>query len=145
MLKFVCSSQLFSGGLGDLLNIDSSMLITAGIVIVGAIFLLPQIIYWATGVNLSAFSWARSKEESQAVISPQICDASRKDFMGKIHHIRAQILTCFCYLYQIYLYVGKDFLQYGSQRGQKSPMTIIWQFRMFHRPNMANYTVFANR
>ena len=52
-----------AGGLSNLFNIDSSSLITAGILIVGAIFLLPQVIYWLTGVNLSAFSWARSKSD----------------------------------------------------------------------------------
>jgi hypothetical protein len=38
-------------------------LITVGIMAVLVIFVLPQVIYWLTGVNLSAFNWGRSKNK----------------------------------------------------------------------------------
>ena len=56
--------MLGGGGLGDLFDnfsLDSSSVITVIVVAVAAIFVLPQIIYWLTGVNLSAFNWGRSK------------------------------------------------------------------------------------
>ena len=57
-------SMLGGGGLGDLFDnfsLDSSSVITIVVIAVAAIFVLPQIIYWLTGVNLSAFNWGRSK------------------------------------------------------------------------------------
>ena len=57
-------SMLGGGGLGDLFdnfNLDSTSLITIVVIGVSAIFVLPQVIYWLTGVNLSAFNWGRSK------------------------------------------------------------------------------------
>ena len=56
-------SMLGGGGLGDLFDnfsLDSSSVITIVVIGVAAIFVLPQIIYWLTGVNLSAFNWGRS-------------------------------------------------------------------------------------
>ena len=57
------SSSATSGlaGVTDLFNINQSTIITAGVIIVACIFVLPQFIYWLTGINLSAFSWARSE------------------------------------------------------------------------------------
>ena len=54
---------LFSGnGVGDLLGgLDTSNLFAVGLVAAGAIFILPMLIYWLTGINLSAFNWSRSK------------------------------------------------------------------------------------
>ena len=55
--------MLGGGGLGDLFDnfsLDSSSVITIVVIGVAAIFVLPQIIYWLTGVNLSAFNWGRS-------------------------------------------------------------------------------------
>ena len=55
---------LFNGnGISDLFNFnfDSSNLITLAVIVLGAIFVLPQVIYWLTGVNLSAFNWGRSE------------------------------------------------------------------------------------
>ena len=57
-------SIIGGGGLGDLFdnfNFDTSSLISIAIIGMLAIFVLPQIIYWLTGVNLSAFNWGRSK------------------------------------------------------------------------------------
>ena len=57
------SSTSTSGlaGLTDLFNVNQSTIITAGVIIVACIFVLPQFIYWLTGINLSAFQWARSE------------------------------------------------------------------------------------
>jgi len=58
-------SMLGGGGLGDLFDnfsLDSSSVITIVVIGVAAIFVLPQIIYWLTGVNLSAFNWGRMDE-----------------------------------------------------------------------------------
>ena len=49
------------GGLGDLFNLGSGNLITIAVIALGAIFVLPQLIYWLTGINLSAFNWGRSE------------------------------------------------------------------------------------
>ena len=57
-------SMLGGGGLGDLfdnLSLDSSTIVTIVVIALAAIFVLPQMIYWLTGVNLSAFNWGRSK------------------------------------------------------------------------------------
>lgn len=57
-------SMLGGGGLGDLfdnLSLDSTSIITIVVIVLAAIFVLPQMIYWLTGVNLSAFNWGRSK------------------------------------------------------------------------------------
>ena len=57
-------TNLFNGaGLGDLFNFDfdSGNLVTIAVIALGAIFIVPQAIYWLTGVNLSAFNWGRSK------------------------------------------------------------------------------------
>ena len=56
-------NSLFSGeGIGDLFQgFDTSNLFAVGLVAAGAIFVLPMIIYWLTGINLSAFNWSRSK------------------------------------------------------------------------------------
>ena len=48
-------------GVTDLFNVNQSTIITAGVIIVACIFVLPQFIYWLTGINLSAFQWARSE------------------------------------------------------------------------------------
>jgi len=58
-------SMIGGGGLGDLFDnfsLDSSSVITIVVVAVAAIFVLPQMIYWLTGVNLSAFNWGRMDE-----------------------------------------------------------------------------------
>jgi hypothetical protein len=58
-------SALGGGGIGDLFggfgDFDTTSLITVAVIAMAAIFILPQVIYWATGVNLSAFNWGRSK------------------------------------------------------------------------------------
>ena len=57
-------SALDGGALGTLFDnfsFDSSSLVTVVVVAMLAIFVLPQVIYWLTGVNLSAFNWGRSK------------------------------------------------------------------------------------
>ncbi len=57
-------SMIGGGGLGDLFDFgdfDTSNLLIVGVIALAAIFVLPQVIYWATGVNLSAFNWGRSK------------------------------------------------------------------------------------
>ena len=57
-------SMIGGGGLGDLFDnfsLDSSSLVTIVVIGLLAIFVLPQVIYWLTGVNLSAFNWGRSK------------------------------------------------------------------------------------
>lgn len=48
-------------GVSNFFNFDTSNLITIGVIAVAAIFILPQVIYWLTGVNLSAFNWGRSE------------------------------------------------------------------------------------
>ena len=57
-------SMLGGGGIGDFFNFgdfDTSNLLIVGVIALAAIFILPQVIYWATGVNLSAFNWGRSE------------------------------------------------------------------------------------
>ena len=56
-------SALGGDGLSGLFDseFDVGSLVIIGIIIVAAIFVLPQVIYWATGVNLSAFNWGRSE------------------------------------------------------------------------------------
>ena len=56
---------LFNGnGVSDLLGgLDTSNLFAVGLVAAGAIFILPMLIYWLTGINLSAFNWSRSKKK----------------------------------------------------------------------------------
>jgi len=59
-------SALDGGALGTLFDnfsFDSSSLVTVVVVAMLAIFVLPQVIYWLTGVNLSAFNWGRSDDE----------------------------------------------------------------------------------
>ncbi len=48
------------GGAGG--GFDLSNLLLIGAVAFGAIFILPQVLYWLTGVNLSAFNWGRSDD-----------------------------------------------------------------------------------
>ena len=54
---------IFNGnGLSDIFQtLDTSNLFAVGLVAAGAIFVLPMVIYWLTGINLSAFNWGRSK------------------------------------------------------------------------------------
>ena len=48
--------------IGDLFQgLDTSNLLAVGLVAAGAIFVLPMLIYWLTGINLSAFNWRRSR------------------------------------------------------------------------------------
>merc|ERR1712218_631087 len=56
---------LFNGnGISDLLGgLDTSNLFAVGLVAAGAIFILPMLIYWLTGINLSAFNWSRSDDD----------------------------------------------------------------------------------
>ena len=57
-------SALGGGGLSgifDNFNFDVSSLVSIVVIVMLAIFVLPQVIYWLTGVNLSAFNWGRSK------------------------------------------------------------------------------------
>ena len=56
-------SVLGGDGLSGLFDseFDVGSLVIISIIVVAAIFVLPQVIYWATGVNLSAFNWGRSK------------------------------------------------------------------------------------
>ena len=52
------------GSLGNLFGgdgFDSSNLVLIAVIALGAIFVLPQVLYWLTGVNLSAFNWGRSE------------------------------------------------------------------------------------
>jgi len=61
-----------SGGIGDLLssglglfnleNIDVGSIATMAVIAIAAIFVLPQAIYWITGINLSTFSFSRSDD-----------------------------------------------------------------------------------
>jgi len=54
------------GNLFDFNNIDVGSLATIAVIAIAAIFVLPQAIYWLTGVNLSSFNWGRSDDESGA-------------------------------------------------------------------------------
>ena len=56
-------SALGGDGLSGLFDSDFNVgsLVIISIIVVAAIFVLPQVIYWATGVNLSAFNWGRSE------------------------------------------------------------------------------------
>jgi len=59
-------SALGGGGLSgifDNFNFDVSSLVSIVVIVMLAIFVLPQVIYWLTGVNLSAFNWGRSDDE----------------------------------------------------------------------------------
>jgi len=57
------SNMLNGDGLSDMMNFNFGTTAIVTVVILGIIliFVLPQVIYWLTGVNLSAFSWGRSK------------------------------------------------------------------------------------
>lgn len=43
---------------------DIGSIATIAVIAIAAIFVLPQAIYWLTGINLSTFNWARSDDQS---------------------------------------------------------------------------------
>ncbi|XP_040581605.1 uncharacterized protein Desi [Lepeophtheirus salmonis] len=53
-----------TNGSTDLFNFDTQSLMIGALIVAGSIFLLPQFIYWLTGVNLSAFTWGRNDDSS---------------------------------------------------------------------------------
>ena len=42
---------------------DIGSLATVAVIGIAAIFVLPQAIYWITGINLSSFNWGRSDDD----------------------------------------------------------------------------------
>jgi len=52
---------------GDSNGLDTSNVVIIAVIALGAIFILPQILYWLTGVNLSAFNWGRSDDPNYMV------------------------------------------------------------------------------
>lgn len=65
-------SELMNGqGLSDAMNFNFAPTAIVTIIILGIIliFVLPQIIYWATGINTSAFSWGRKGKLTQHCFS----------------------------------------------------------------------------
>lgn len=44
-------------------NLDIGSLATVAVIGIAAIFVLPQAIYWITGINLSSFNWGRSDDD----------------------------------------------------------------------------------
>ena len=50
--------------IGNFLNfgdLDIGSIATVAVIGIAAIFVLPQAIYWITGINLSTFNWGRSE------------------------------------------------------------------------------------
>jgi len=57
------------GDIGNLFNFDNldvGSLATMAVIAIAAIFVLPQAIYWLTGINLSSFNWGRSDDDNGA-------------------------------------------------------------------------------
>lgn len=54
------------GNLFNFNNLDVGSLATMAVIAIAAIFVLPQAIYWLTGINLSSFNWGRSDDDNGA-------------------------------------------------------------------------------
>jgi len=54
------------GNLFNFNNLDVGSLATMAVIAIAAIFVLPQAIYWLTGINLSSFNWGRSDDDTGA-------------------------------------------------------------------------------
>jgi len=65
-------NSIIGGNFGDIGNIfnfnnlDVGSLATMAVIAIAAIFVLPQAIYWLTGINLSSFNWGRSDDDTGA-------------------------------------------------------------------------------
>jgi len=60
------------GDIGNILNIaniDTGSIITFVVIAVASVFILPQAIYWLTGINLSSFNWGRSDDEAGGMVA----------------------------------------------------------------------------
>jgi len=51
------------GNLFNFNNLDVGSLATVAVIGIAAIFILPQAVYWLTGINLSSFNWGRSDDD----------------------------------------------------------------------------------
>ena len=49
--------------LNPIFSPDIGNLATIAVIGIAAIFVLPQAIYWITGINLSSFNWGRSDDD----------------------------------------------------------------------------------
>ena len=47
---------------------DIGSLATIAVIGIAAIFVLPQAIYWLTGINLSSFNWGRSDDDIPGIV-----------------------------------------------------------------------------
>jgi len=56
------------GNFLDFGNIDIGSIATIAVIGIAAIFVLPQAIYWLTGVNLSSFNWGRSEDDLPGIV-----------------------------------------------------------------------------
>jgi len=57
--------------IGNFLNfgdIDIGSIATVAVIGIAAIFVLPQAIYWITGINLSTFNWGRSDDDVPGIV-----------------------------------------------------------------------------
>jgi len=67
-------NSLIGGNFGDIGNflnfgnLDIGSLATIAVIGIAAIFVLPQAIYWLTGINLSSFNWGRSEDEMPGIV-----------------------------------------------------------------------------
>jgi len=60
------------GDIGSLLNfgnIDTGTIVTFIVIAGASIFILPQAIYWLTGINLSSFNWGRSDDDAGGLVA----------------------------------------------------------------------------
>ena len=48
--------------------LDIGSIATIAVIGIAAIFVLPQAIYWLTGVNLSSFNWGRSEDDLPGIV-----------------------------------------------------------------------------
>merc|ERR1719195_1842041 len=67
-------NSLIGGNFGDIGNflnfgnLDIGSLATIAVIGIAAIFVLPQAIYWLTGINLSSFNWGRSDDDIPGIV-----------------------------------------------------------------------------
>lgn len=73
--------DILSGGLGlfSLETLDIGSLATVAVIAIAAIFVLPQAIYWITGINLSTFTLGRSDDGGDGASSGLVSLANTVD------------------------------------------------------------------
>ncbi len=81
--------------IGDLFGgtgFDTSNIIFIVVLALGAIFVLPQLLYWLTGVNLSAFNWGRSDDPNYLADLTNTVDRALSDYDIDLRQCAASIM-----------------------------------------------------